>query len=68
MNDGNDLPDRVVMYPSPALRRTVSEERLDWYLLSPRERFEESERLLAQYLSMGGKLDTSPDPGDMAGA
>ena len=40
---------------------SVSEEWLDWYSLTPAERWRESERLLAQFLAMGGSLDPEPD-------
>ena len=36
-------------------------EWLEWFDMTPSDRFAESERLLAQYLEMGGTLDPEPD-------
>ncbi len=36
-------------------------ELLDWYRLSPLERWRESEKLWAFYISVGGSLDPEPD-------
>ena len=41
--------------------QTLDPEVLDWYRLSPQERWKESERLLQHYLEMGGSLDPEPD-------
>lgn len=37
------------------------DEWLDWYKLSPAERWRESQKLWAFYLSIGGSLDPEPD-------
>jgi hypothetical protein len=37
------------------------DEWLDWYRLSPAERWEESQKLWATYLMLGGSLDPEPD-------
>ena len=37
-------------------------EWLEWYALSPQQRFEESAKLWATYLALGGSLDPEPDP------
>ena len=36
-------------------------EWLDWYRLTPLERWRESQKLREQYLAMGGSLDPEPD-------
>jgi hypothetical protein len=36
-------------------------EWVDWYKLTPLERWHESEKLLANYISIGGSLDPEPD-------
>ena len=38
------------------------DEWKEWVALTPIERFRESEKIFAQYLSMGGSLDPDPDP------
>jgi hypothetical protein len=38
------------------------EEWQEWAMLTPIERFRESEKIFAQYLAMGGSLDPDPDP------
>lgn len=39
----------------------VDDEWLDWYRLSPAERWNETEKLWAFYLTVGGSLDPEPD-------
>ena len=39
----------------------VEEELLEWYLMSPAERWVESQRLWATFLLLGGSLDPEPD-------
>src|SRR2546421_4693920 len=39
----------------------VGEEWAEWYRLTPRERWHESEKLWLTYLSLGGSLDPEPD-------
>lgn len=34
----------------------------EWYLLTPRQRWEETSKLWQFYLSVGGSLDSEPDP------
>jgi len=36
-------------------------EWVEWYRLSPIERFKASQQLWEQYLSLGGSLDREPD-------
>ena len=36
-------------------------EWLEWYALTPLERWAESEKLWAHYLAVGGSLDPEPD-------
>ena len=47
--------------PLDDLERLVEPECLDWYRLSPQERWAESERLWVSYQAMGGTLDEQPD-------
>jgi hypothetical protein len=39
----------------------ISSEWLDWYSLTPQERWNESGRLWATFLSLGGSLEPEPD-------
>lgn len=38
-----------------------NEERLDWYRLTPQERFRQSSLLWEHYLALGGSLDPESD-------
>ena len=40
----------------------VGPEWAEWYRLTPAERWEESAKLWATYLALGGSLDPEPDP------
>jgi hypothetical protein len=39
-----------------------NDEWLAWYLLTPQERWRETEKLWQYYLSVGGSLEPEPDP------
>ena len=39
----------------------VDDEWLDWYRLTPAERWSETQKLWSFYLAVGGSLDTEPD-------
>ena len=39
----------------------LDEQWREWYLMTPQERFAESQKLFALYLQMGGSLDPDPD-------
>ena len=39
----------------------IDDEWLEWYNLTPRERWRETSRLWEYYLSVGGSLDPEPD-------
>ena len=43
------------------LEGICSGEWLDWYALTPQERWSESQKLWATYLALGGSLDPEPD-------
>lgn len=43
------------------LAEAVGEEWMEWYRLSPKARWQHSERLWAFFLSAGGTLDSEPD-------
>ena len=44
-----------------SLEEICEGEWVDWYRLTPLERWHESEKLWAYYLSIGGSLDPEPD-------
>jgi hypothetical protein len=46
---------------SPALERCVEEEVLEWYRMSPQERWAESMRLWDTFRLLGGQLEPEPD-------
>lgn len=46
---------------SPALERIRGEEQLEWYRMSPEERWRESERLWTTFRDLGGGLEPEPD-------
>lgn len=46
---------------SPAMERCVDPEVLDWYRLSPQERWAESMRLWNTFHLLGGQLEPEPD-------
>jgi len=41
--------------------RVVEAEWAEWYLMTPAERWAESQRLWTDYLALGGSLDPEPD-------
>ncbi len=41
--------------------KLVGAEWAEWYLLTPLERWRESQKLWEVYLSLGGSLDPEPD-------
>ena len=43
------------------LESLIEPEWLDWYRLTPQERWAESEKLWVSYLEMGGSLEAEPD-------
>lgn len=55
-NEPEPWPER-----SPAIEGCVDEEVLEWYRMSPRERWAESMRLWDTYMLLGGSLDLEPD-------
>jgi hypothetical protein len=46
---------------SPAIAGCVEEEVLEWYRMTPRERWAESMRLWSTFILLGGRLDPEPD-------
>ena len=46
---------------SPALRETCEAEWLDWYHLTPQERWRETLKLWDAFLLLGGSLEPEPD-------
>lgn len=49
--------------PSPPaeLEGLIEDEVLEWYLMTPEERWNESQRLWATFTLLGGTLDPEPD-------
>ena len=45
----------------PAFNDLTDEQWLEWYRMTPQQRWEESCRLWEFYLSVGGSLDAEPD-------
>lgn len=45
---------------SPAVERCIDEEVLEWYRMSPQERWDESMRLWDTFFLLGGRLDPEP--------
>ena len=39
----------------------IDDEVLEWYLLTPQQRFEETQKLWANYILLGGSLDPEFD-------
>ena len=39
----------------------IEDEWLDWYMLTPNERWSETQKLWAFYIELGGSLDAEPD-------
>jgi hypothetical protein len=46
---------------SPAIERCVDPEVLDWYRMSPQERWTESMRLWSTFHLLGGRLEPESD-------
>ena len=63
MND--DSPSYERPERSPAMERCVEEEVLEWYRMSPQERWAESMRLWDTFYLLGGQLE--PDVFDSQG-
>ena len=60
MNEEQDVPQEPED-GSPALREICEPEWLEWYRLSPQERWAESSKLWDTFLMLGGSLDPEPD-------
>ena len=54
--EANERPER-----SPAMEQCVEEEVLEWYRMTPQERWAESMRLWDIFYLLGGQLDPEPD-------
>jgi hypothetical protein len=59
MDDRNEVPLR-----SPAIEKCVEEEALEWYRMTPQERWEESMRLWSTFRLLGGRFE----PGELRSA
>ena len=55
------LPAGVLSRVSEMRTNYVDDETMEWYLMTPQERWRESEKLWTFYLSVGGSLDPEPD-------
>ena len=49
------------MLSDDELRNYIEDEWLDWYRLTPEERWAESMKLWEHYVAIGGSLDPEPD-------
>lgn len=49
------------MLSDDELRNYIEDEWLEWYRLTPQERWRESMKLWEHYLAIGGSLDPEPD-------
>jgi len=47
--------------PHPAYEAPDDPETLEWWSLTPAQRFLESQRLWATFLALGGSLEPEPD-------
>ncbi|HET6763675.1 MAG TPA: hypothetical protein VFH27_08380 [Longimicrobiaceae bacterium] len=56
-----DNPEQEPAEWPEVMEQCVEEEVLDWYRLTPQERWNESLRLWQTYLLLGGSLDPEPD-------
>ncbi len=56
MDDRSREPSR-----SPAIEKCVEEEVLEWYRMTPLERWEESMRLWSTFRLLGGRFEPEPD-------
>ena len=48
--------------PGAMIFEEMSEEWQEWIGFTPMERFQRSELIFAEYLTLGGSLDPDPDP------
>ncbi len=49
------------MTPPITPEELVGPEWVEWYLMTPQERWRESDKLWGVYLALGGSLDPEPD-------
>jgi len=58
-----DIPDvfRIQVFENGVVTPVIEEETLEWYRMSPSERFEESQKLWDTFLILGGSYDPEPD-------
>lgn len=49
------------LVPSAMNEYGIDDEWMEWYLLTPAERWRESSRLWETYMMLGGSLDDEPD-------
>jgi len=57
----HDSPSQQRPERSPAIERCVEEEVLEWYRMTPQERWAESMRLWDTFYLLGGQLEPESD-------
>lgn len=50
------------MSPAIEIEDLYEPEWVEWYRMTPEERWNENARLWAHYIALGGSLDPEPDP------
>jgi hypothetical protein len=58
---GQEDPELQTPSPRPDEELFTEPEWLEWFALTPQQRWAESEKLWAHYLEIGGRLDPEPD-------
>lgn len=57
-----DSPEnKIEPHKSITAEELVGSEWAEWYMMTPQERWAETEKLWATYLELGGSLDPEPD-------
>jgi len=59
--DGEESPHRQIASSRTDDELFTEPEWLEWFALTPQQRWAESEKLWAHYLEIGGRLDPEPD-------
>ena len=60
--EGQEIPEReTTAAPLTDEERFTEPEWLEWFALTPQQRWAESEKLWVHYLEIGGRLDPEPD-------
>ena len=57
----NSFENNVEPHKSITAEELVGSEWAEWYMMTPQERWAQTETLWATYLELGGSLDPEPD-------